>query len=348
MLFVLFGTPSIEFAACVDIAAAALTVLAGPMDRFAVNSRSDLQQAWRRRAHPAVLVTSEAPDASLVALLRSASAPIFVILSEPVETAASLVRDRDMEPRLAIRTASLCFASLEPVLVDPDFATAGIAVGRATTVGELMEALLPFLGIEAEGERLERLERQMATLDADWRALAVRDAARRHPGWRSVGSALSEPERRLAAEALHAYRALAARRPVDEARWPLPLLMRLDEPDEPATGEIDLTGQARTIVYGPYMGLPAGLWRVEVALSVRDNGSGNMLLAQVSCLVIHAELRVPLPADGDLSLALDIAIADPKCPTELRLSIDEGAIEGILMLRDVSVRRLPRAGREMP
>jgi len=120
--------------------------------------------------------------------------------------------------------------------------------------------------------------------------------------------------------------------------WPRALLLDGDNPDQPLPRAISLTGPARNLAYGPYIGFSPGPARLSVVMAVAP-----------TCR--HAEMAIELHGSGALgrglflltepgifAVELDVVVADAREALEIRLKSERGAIEGELGLDHVELR----------
>lgn len=95
---------------------------------------------------------------------------------------------------------------------------------------------------------------------------------------------------------------------------------------------VDMTGGARTLLYGPYLHLPAGRWSARVVLAFSADGLDTPLSLGFHAGAALAEVRVQAAAPGIFAADFPVEIADPAAPIELRIATCEGAIEGRIAL----------------
>src|SRR5208283_1221030 len=102
---------------------------------------------------------------------------------------------------------------------------------------------------------------------------------------------------------------------------------------------LDLAGNARIFIYGPYLHLPRGNWVATPAFSIGNNDSGNTLIIDIfngSVLAIGESI---LPARGTYTCSIPFEITDPQSPIEVRFATAQGAIEGVFSLEEVVIER---------
>jgi len=113
-----------------------------------------------------------------------------------------------------------------------------------------------------------------------------------------------------------------------EQIWPRSVLLDGDHPDQPLPRVINLTGPARNLAYGPYIGFSPGRARLSVVLAVAP-----------TCR--HAEMAIELHGSrplgrglflltqpGMFSAEIDVVVPSARERLEIRLKSERGAIEG--------------------
>ena len=111
--------------------------------------------------------------------------------------------------------------------------------------------------------------------------------------------------------------------------WPLDCFIHGDRPGKTATEIIDLVGPKRLLFYGPYFHLPLGRWRVEIEVYFSD--AHSTFLVDVYTHEKNralAEGRLRPQYGGAYKASLPFAIERPEDQIELRLWLEQGALEG--------------------
>jgi hypothetical protein len=146
---------------------------------------------------------------------------------------------------------------------------------------------------------------------------------------------LSLQDQGLIKSVADAYRPIFEKRDLAMIEWPREMFFTASEGNS-RPGDIALIGRARHIVWGPYLHLPPGGWRVTIQFEVIENISGNEIEADVCVgMLVAAVGRTVLPAHGYFEFFLDFMVADPNLPIEIRVLLLKGAIEGRFGLRKV-------------
>ena len=141
------------------------------------------------------------------------------------------------------------------------------------------------------------------------------------------------------------YDAIVHGRPLESLEWPVYALLRPEFPDRLTIAPIDLTGPARFIYFGPYFALPAGAWRADISLEVRDCYSDNRIAVDVCAAAeLLAVVHAKLPARGVYGCQIEFEIEDSSKPVEIRMQLLSGAIEGVIRLHAIALHRLSSPG----
>lgn len=102
---------------------------------------------------------------------------------------------------------------------------------------------------------------------------------------------------------------------------------------------IDLAGPARRIFDGPPFDLPAGAWTAEVIFDVTECLSDNRIEVEIFAAGVISAVKAKLPASGVHSCELRFEIVAPTRPVEVRIQLLAGAIEGRLLVRQITFQR---------
>lgn len=161
------------------------------------------------------------------------------------------------------------------------------------------------------------------------------------PGWRVTPPKTRRSEHETAAaQALALY---AAGAPPVGARveWP-PELFSYDRrrpAPGPAPGGLDVTGGPRILVFGPYVSLPAGLWRATLAFTVDEAAAGLRYRVEWGDQAAFAFHPFRPERAGRYELQIEHRWPAPAA-AEVRLVLEEGAIDGLLTFEGLELERL--------
>lgn len=269
-----------------------------------------------RAAH--VVIGVRQPDMALHAALAETRAPFVVALEQPRVAAADMLADTGAEPRLVTRAVACCCAL---VIHYPGLPGALLLHGdavRADPRGTVL-AIARHLGIETSEDQARRIVDELASNGgspapgaAEWRAQIPEGAHK------TVGGAFA------------GYEECFAGRGLGQLVWNRDLFFARD-PDRRPSEVLDLTGGARTLIYGPYIHLPAGSWtaRVHIGLSQEAQGSSFIIDAyagrQLAAATLRAhragvhaaEIAFTLGESGAQSLEIRVTLTNPNAKGKL-------------------------------
>ncbi|WP_349685094.1 hypothetical protein [Brevundimonas aurifodinae] len=99
--------------------------------------------------------------------------------------------------------------------------------------------------------------------------------------------------------------------------------------DWDAAGQLDVTGRPRILVYGPYLALPAGVWRAKVRFAVDEQACKREFRIDWGTPADFQSTSVSPNAPGVYEIELEHVWPD-SAMAEIRLWIMEGAFDGRL------------------
>lgn len=102
---------------------------------------------------------------------------------------------------------------------------------------------------------------------------------------------------------------------------------------------IDLTGRMRSLIYGPYISLPIGRWRVEIRFAVDPEGGHCPLLFEWGTGNDYSRLMTDLEHRGAYGLSLDRIWTEPGA-AQLRIWAAHPVFEGLLNFESCRVTRV--------
>ena len=115
--------------------------------------------------------------------------------------------------------------------------------------------------------------------------------------------------------------------------WPHSLFMAGDQAAPLGDRRIALAGGARCVIYGPYLHLPLGRWLarliVDFDAAIRDQ---SFIVEIVGAEEVLARGRVEQAKPGVFALPLRFHSDKPESPIEIRIFIENGAIDGSISL----------------
>ena len=119
--------------------------------------------------------------------------------------------------------------------------------------------------------------------------------------------------------------------------WPRSLLLDGDHPDQPLPRVINLTGPARTLAYGPYIGFPPGPARLSAVLAVAPSCRHAEMAIELHGGAPLGRGQFTLTAPGIFAAEIDVNIPSARAALEIRLKSTRGAIEGEIGIDHVTL-----------
>lgn len=111
--------------------------------------------------------------------------------------------------------------------------------------------------------------------------------------------------------------------------------------DDPLGGtpRMDLTGRARTLMFGPYVWLPPGAWRATLKIMVDPEGGEVPLWFDWGCGEDVATVREMIDQAGFYSLTLDQVWTRPGA-AQLRIVLSQAVFQGRMEVLDCQIERI--------
>ncbi|MDP3403358.1 MAG: hypothetical protein Q8S03_01635 [Brevundimonas sp.] len=110
--------------------------------------------------------------------------------------------------------------------------------------------------------------------------------------------------------------------------------------DWPEWGVLDVTGRPRMLVWGPYVALPAGIWRAVIRFSVDASAAGRQFRIDWGTRTACISEYVTPGRPGQYEIALDWAFEETDA-AEIRVILTEGCFTGTLVFQGMTVQRMP-------
>lgn len=123
--------------------------------------------------------------------------------------------------------------------------------------------------------------------------------------------------------------------------WPRQCFLDGDAPGAVLPATVEVAGRARILVYGPYLPLPVGHWRVRACLGFSSDIGKMPFIFEVDCGNTVSRGFFEVERGGIYTCDFDFEVADAMHPVELRLISQESALEGQVALIEVALNELP-------
>ncbi len=332
MLLTVLAPPS-RFAAWALSAIRSLAEAAlGELDYIRVTTMDQFRLDWHQRKTKNVMLFADFPDVDLARVLAKNKGPTIFLHEDPVAVAIHCIAFSAQTPISAARMVSASFSTLHDIaLACPSL----IILSRDQPPDALLRRAAEFFSLPVDDEQIAGILANVpfpAEIPARPSATSAANAFTVLP--------LSDDLVCSLAPFASIYDGSA----VKSFIWPRSLFLGVDQLGAPTdislADEIKLTGPARILFYGPYFHLPTGEWILAAQFRVFENSSGNQLNIEVMAgLNVVVQRRTRLPARGSYEFKLSFAVTEPRDPIQLRIAIMEGAIEGILILDQVTISR---------
>lgn len=103
---------------------------------------------------------------------------------------------------------------------------------------------------------------------------------------------------------------------------------------------LDMTGRARPVLFGPFVELTPGVWRVEIEVAVDPEGSPALLLFEWGAGALFVSCKAEVAAPGLYSVALDRVWSAGEA-AQARLWIAQPLFQGRMEFMGCRVTRMP-------
>lgn len=322
-LFVVLTPPSSLAVAVLHAVQAIADNALVSVDMIKLSTLEALRSEMTTRKNRHLLLYSDCPSPEAVDLITQAAPKVLVFADDPVRVAHSLQGKVGTDRISAIRTTALSFATLHDLILYASRKTI-LAPTDSVSLEAFLATVADFFSLPASARDISRIVDKFSAL-VDWTSASLEGVAKPF-----AGNGIVSP-----------FASLFENKPADGFFWPPALFFGTEPLGSPLQKQIDLTGPARPILYGPYMHLPPGEWVATIRFTVSQNKSGNAILVEwMSGSVVEQSSRISaLPEAGQFQFSLRIKITDPRAPLQIRLSILEGAIEGIFEFHGVELTR---------
>jgi hypothetical protein len=214
-------------------------------------------------------------------------------------------------------------------------------------VTDVIEKLAKHVGVVLAGDAFERIcARVIGDFDRESARvldLVLRDFPLAKPPGEYVRTYSSE-EQSIIADTVNSFGQLIDTRTKTSIVCRPEIVPDRDNPELLLSGPRDMLGPARVMFGGHMIHLPIGLWKARIVLEVAENFSGNQLISQVYVgSELLEQVAATLPVSGVFQYEMDFRVSDSFFPVQVLVGIGEGAIEGKLLLRAMTLDMLEKA-----
>jgi hypothetical protein len=322
MFFFVMGLPG-HFSEWCDAVAVRLAERAlGPTGIIHANTLEELSLGAMRSGASRAVVASRQPGGRLRAALVENGRSFVVTTDDPRNAFAELAQEPQAVPPAAVQAIASSCAAL---------------IGYASAPGALVIAADRdgFDGVAIAAAIARHFELALSAEDI---AEVVRDleptglAAEQHGAgqrWNSLTAATQE----MALGAISPYLGDAPDGYLSPITWARDLFFPGDQPDERATGPLDITGRARCLLHGPYIMLPAGSWSLSLTMLFSREAAEHEFLVEICTDRPLASGTIRPRQEGRAGVTVDFALGDStEYPVAIRVSSLRAAFDGAIAM----------------
>jgi hypothetical protein len=340
MLLPIFGSCGLVGSLALQIVSALAETCRRPHVVIHVGTGAEFSPVWQQRQSDDVILFSDSPDAALTARVLETGLPLVVFLETPASIVRSVwqVTKTDAGP---MRVRALSLAALHDLALSSSALV--VRSDEQSDLRDVIATIATHYGIAATDDQIGQVIARIAPEFAPDNRISLATALDVLPLPIAEDAVDQTPEplwRDDLAPVFESFAPLLEGRRVDHFVWPREVFLTLqNDAPVPLRKPIDLTGPARTLIWGPYLNLPLGNWQADVIFSCSENLAGCRMEIDVFSQEVLVNLNFDLPREGTYQLKLPIEIADPQKSLEVRFIQKDGTIEGRLDLQRVEFTR---------
>ena len=243
-----------------------------------------------------IVIGVRQPQAGLERALAETEARCVLALEHPRLAVSDLIQDAGAGPMLATRAVANSCALLMPYGALPGTLLLHADGARADMTGTVM-AMARHFGVGIGAEAAQAIVRELQKERPDYPA-----------GGKEWTSRVPEGSRKMVGGALSGYEECFAGRGIGRFVWNRDLFL-VGDPERRPGEVLDISGDPGTLIFGPYIHLPAGAWTARIHLGVCAEAARCPLLLDVSAdgrqhAVFHFQPSVPGIHVADLPFVL--------------------------------------------
>lgn len=334
MLLPVFGSAGAMTTFALQVVSALAETIAGPHQVIHANTTDDFSKAWQDRQSDNIIVLADVPDAELADTIRQSGLPFAVFIETGDSLIESIWEATSIDPSHA-RGRLVSIAALHDLILSP--AAKVVCSDDRTKPARLLARIADHYRMPATEEQISQTLSRLGMADRPENTPILSITPVPIP----EGAVPDERWRQHIADAFSGFAPLLEQQRVDRLSWPPPFfLASIDGKPGPLTGPIDLTGPARTIIWGPYVSLPPGRWLARPTFACSRNTAGCRMSGDIYSNIVHANWETILPEEGAYFFDIPFEVVDPRQGIEMRFFLKEGVIDGIFELQEVKLSRL--------
>jgi hypothetical protein len=331
MLFFVAGLPG-RFAEWCDAVTARLTeTTLGPTQILRANTLDEISRGLLHPGPPHAVLASRQPGGPVRSALVAARRRFIVALDDPLVALRQIVDGERSTMAHAIRAvAGSCagiaaYVSASGALVLDAAAASRDAEAAATAIAEHFQFRVNNASV---AEIVGQLARDGIT--------AARDDALEW--WENIDGTTKT----LAMGALGPFLESFLVEDRQPFRWASDLFSRGDQPGEPASGSIDITGRARCLVHGPHIIVLPGYWLLVLELVFSPEAADYEFAVEVSAGARLAHRLIRPQRGGLWEIRIELTVHEgEEHPVDIRVSSQRAAFDGTIRLESASLLPKP-------
>ena len=280
MIVGVFGIPSATTNWGAQIVRALLAELFGSCELITARTVEDAARCLYGRKMASGIIFNQYPDPLLLRLLVEEKVPILLFCNSFEATVRELMMTSTLSLSDAVRTATICFSAIEeamtraPMIIRSDI--------RKNPISELLAAIAGFLNVRVTKEQFYKSSVTIAAEGGVRKVYNLEELDAPSDTHRSVTQGFEQNSLPNALTTLYSsYDTVLDGQIMRRVVWPASVFLDADHNATPADRELELTGPAQFLIYGPYFGLPCGNWLAQPAFQLHENFTGNRLTIDV-------------------------------------------------------------------
>jgi hypothetical protein len=268
-----------------------------------------------------LVVGARQPDVHLRTALEETKVPFVLALDDPRATVHDLAAKSDIAPRRVTRAVANCCPFLMSY-VSMEGALALHANDAAADQRGAALAIARHFDIQVNEAEVVEIVRDLALAGI---------VPRRSENALIHCWSLSEAEQKMVDGALAAYAQYFAERSMGPIVWTRDLFILGEDGTRQPTSALDVSGESRILIYGPYVHLPPGRWSAQVVLGFSKEAAGNTFFIDVFTGAQLGVARVQPASAGIFDIEVAFSVERPHgIGIEVRVVIGEMAKAGQL------------------
>jgi hypothetical protein len=333
MVLFVFALPG-RFAEWCDAVTAQLARSAlGPVALVHANTLQEISLGMISSGLSQAIVAARQPGGRVRAALVEAGRSLVVATDDLRIACAEVAQEEQARLPAAVQAIASSWATLMGCLSAP-----GALVVSADR--DVFDGVAVAVAIARHFD-LALSEQDIAEIVHDMQPIGVaseRDQAERW--WNSLPAAAQE----MALGAVGPYLDNARDGHLSPITWARDLFFLGDQPNERATGPVDITGRARCLLHGPYIMLPAGSWSLSLTMLFSREAAEHEFLVEICTDRLLASGTIRPQREGSTESNLDFSLDDlTEYPIAIRVSLVRAAFDGAITMVGATLIRAASA-----